>query len=283
MAETSGSQTEIHPDAEVAETAELGSGCRIGPGAQIGPRVRMGNNCRIGPRAQLTGSIRMGHDNLVETGAVLAGETLVRNYPAAGDSSGEEPEIIIGDGNIIREYALLGESSKTASRLNLEDKSIIIGDDNFLMAYTVINPGVQLDSRIKIANASCLKPGVKIGSGAFLAGMVVVAAGVEVGEMAMLGGHSHLNCDLPPYLLADGVPARVKTMNAVALRRSDVKRSTFREVKQIFKDVFRQTEDQEAREDSMVNLCPEEGKSDHAQKLINFIADRENLCPGGEE
>lgn len=282
---TDGHERRVHPDAKVSAEADIGPGCSIGPRAEIGPDVKLGENCRIGPRVQLEGSIEIGKNNVVETGTMIAADKAGENYSSAGCEEDEkDAAVVIGDNNIIREYSLLGIERQVScfekAGESVGESRIIIGDNNFLMAYTVINPGVRLGSRIKIANASCLKPGVKVGDDTFVAGMVVAAENVEIGEMAMLGGHSHLQGDLPPYLLADGVPARVKTMNAVALRRNDVERETFREIKQIFKSLFRE---EDGLENNFKQLCSQNWKSDKALKLINFISDRDNLCRGCNE
>ena len=275
-----GEETGIHPDAKISDKAEIKEGCSIGPGAEIGPQVMLGQNCRIGPRAQLKGSIKMGKNNLVETGTVIDAGDSVDGHLSADCETEKKPGIIIGDDNIIREYSLLGSHQHPDLYRGKDDKSIVIGDNNFLMAYTVIKSGVRIDSRVKIANASCIQAGVEIESDVFVAGMVVAAENVHIGEMAMVGGHSHLTADLPPYLLADGVPARVKTMNAVALRRNDVKRSTFREIKEIFKTIFREEEELEK---GLHKICEQEWESSRAKQLINFISGRDNICPGSSE
>ena len=256
-------KVQIHSTARVAEEASLAAGCTVGPGAEIGPEVELGRDCWIGPGATLAGSISLGADNRVESNAIL--DAAAGSLPA---------DIAAGSGNIFREYSLVRAG-------NSAGRSVQIGDDNFLMAYTVINPGVRIASGVRIANASCLKAGVEIGSEAFVAGMVVVDSGVSVGELAMLGGHSHLTADLPPFLLADGVPARVRTLNAVGLRRDDVDRTAFSELKNIFRSCFRSPDRPDCR---LEDLQKESRESGRAQQLIEFMAGSDDICPGsGEE
>ncbi len=275
-------ETIIHEAAEVSGEAEIGRGCRIGPRAVIGPEVEMDRNCRIGPGARLTAKINMGPENTVESGAVLKGGCKTENHDAgAGNIEDGQAGITMGEKNIIREYAIV------------EGGGVKLGDENFLMAYTTLKPGVKLKSRIKIANMSVLGPEVKVGTGAFIAGICLLTSGIEVGKLAMLGGHSRFEQDIPPFMLADGKPARIHSINAVGLRRDGIDREEFSELKEIFREVFRG--DSAEAEKTETAFCIKSMKEridglerrdytgDYALELLTFLKEKESIMPGKGE
>jgi len=55
----------------------------------------------------------------------------------------------------------------------------------------------------------------------------------------MLGGVSKVNQDVPPFMLADGVPARVIELNVIGLRRSGVPPAARATLRQAYKILYR--------------------------------------------
>jgi UDP-N-acetylglucosamine acyltransferase len=58
--------------------------------------------------------------------------------------------------------------------------------------------------------------------------------------MAMIGGCSKVVQDVPPYMLADGNPAKTRTINKVGLDRNGVSEETQAALKHAFKILFRE-------------------------------------------
>ena len=88
---------QIHPTAVVDPKAELAAGVVIGPGAVVGPEVVIGENTWIGPHAVLDGRLTLGRDNKVYPGACLGLPPQDLKY------RGANTEVLIGDGNTLRE------------------------------------------------------------------------------------------------------------------------------------------------------------------------------------
>ena len=63
---------------------------------------------------------------------------------------------------------------------------------------------------------------VQVEDHAVLAGYVAVHQFCRVGKMSMIGGCSKLRQDVPPFMLADGSPAEIVTINKVGLERNGV-------------------------------------------------------------
>ena len=256
----------IDRTAEVASGAVIGSGSEIGPYCQIGSGVEIGENTVLGSRVEITGRTRLGPNNQIFTGAILgqAASYSNRRKQLGGVSKDEDFDLIIGDNNIIREYSVIYGSK----RIGVEKEPTVIGDDNFLMAYIQIKPGARLGSGITIANSSVVDEGCQIGDEAFLAGLAYIPEEVKVGRLSMVGACARIIDSLPPFLLADGNPARIESMNVVGIRRADISRKAFSEIKTIYKKFSRDNGDIPIRE---MKLETEEGK-----ELQKFILEEVN-------
>ena len=215
------SPTQIHPTAVVDAKAELGPGVIIGPGAVVGPDVVIGANTRIGPNAVLDGRLRLGSDNRVFPGACLGLEPQDLKY------RGAPTEVVIGDGNTIRECV-------TINRATEEGERTVVGDRNLLMSYCHLGHNCELGSGIVMSNAIQVAGHVIIEDRAVIGGCLGIHQFVHIGSMAMVGGMTRVERDVPPYCLVEGHPARVRGLNRVGLRRSGLAdREEGRELKQL--------------------------------------------------
>src|SRR3954469_21880324 len=91
----------IHPTAVVGPRAELAADVRVGPYAVVEDDVRIGAGCEIGAHAVVKRYTTLGERNRVYEHATLGGE------PQDVKFKGERSELVIGDDNLVREYATL--------------------------------------------------------------------------------------------------------------------------------------------------------------------------------
>jgi UDP-N-acetylglucosamine acyltransferase len=61
----------------------------------------------------------------------------------------------------------------------------------------------------------------------------------RIGKLAMVGGICKVNQDIPPFMIADGVPARVIDLNRIGLRRYGVPPSVRSALRQAYKLIYR--------------------------------------------
>jgi UDP-N-acetylglucosamine acyltransferase len=61
----------------------------------------------------------------------------------------------------------------------------------------------------------------------------------KLGRYAMLSACSKLVQDVPPYMLADGSPAEVRSINKVAMERADISSEKVELVKSLFKILYK--------------------------------------------
>ena len=215
------SAVKIHPQAVVDAKAELAAGVVVGPGAVIGPDVVIGANTWIGPNAVLDGRLCLGRDNRVFPGACLGLEPQDLKY------RGAPTEVVIGDGNTIRECV-------TINRATDEGERTVVGNHNLLMAYCHLGHNCELGNRIVMSNAIQVAGHVIIEDRAVIGGCLGIHQFVQIGTMAMVGGMTRVERDVPPYCLVEGHPGRVRGLNRVGLRRSGLgDRDGGREFKQL--------------------------------------------------
>ena len=215
------SSVQIHPQAVVDPRAELAAGVVIGPGAVIGPEVVIGENTWIGPHAVLDGRLTIGRDNKIFPGACLGQEPQDLKY------RGASTEVVIGDGNTIRECVTINRATDEGERTR-------IGDRNLLMAYCHLGHNCELGNGIVMSNSIQVAGHVVIEDRAVIGGCLGVHQFVHIGGMAMVGGMTRVDRDVPPYCLVEGHPGRVRGLNRVGLRRSGLgDKHDGRELKQL--------------------------------------------------
>jgi UDP-N-acetylglucosamine acyltransferase len=217
----------IHPTAIVEPGAQLGENVTIGAYAVVNAHVRIGEGSSIGAHAVIDGRTTIGRDNRIFPFAAIGGMPQDKKY------AGEPTELIIGDGNTIREYCTLNTGT-------VQDGGVTrIGDDNWIMAYVHIAHDCQLGSHIIIANSTQLGGHVHLADWVFLGGLSGVHQFVRVGAHAMTGFQTRLSQDLPPFVTAAGNPAEAQGINAEGLKRRGYTPERIAQVKAMHKSLYR--------------------------------------------
>ncbi|MEK6557027.1 MAG: hypothetical protein AABZ14_01845, partial [Candidatus Margulisiibacteriota bacterium] len=115
----------------------------------------------------------------------------------------------------------------------------VIGNDNLLLTMVHIAHDCQLGNKIVISNAVQVAGHVTIGDNAVLGGMAGITQFCRIGKLAMVGGYSKVNQDVPPFMLIEGNPAAIRTLNVVGLERNGVSKESQKAVKEAYRILFR--------------------------------------------
>jgi UDP-N-acetylglucosamine acyltransferase len=75
---------------------------------------------------------------------------------------------------------------------------------------------------------------------AVIGGLAAVHQFCRIGAMTIIGGCSKVVQDVPPYMLADGNPAKTRTINKVGLERNGVSEEAQAALKHAYKILFRE-------------------------------------------
>lgn len=247
-------ETVIHPTAVVHPKCELAEGVHVGPFAVIEEGVRIGAGCRIGPHVVIAGQTVLGSRNSIHAGCVIGDAPQDLKYQGAATP------LSIGDGNTFREHA-------TVHRSNQPDDPTVIGSNNFFMAHSHVGHNSRIGNRIIMANGSMLGGHVIVEDAAFISGNCAVHQFVRIGTLSIMQGGSRLSKDLPPYCALFGVN-RLCGLNTVGLRRAGIGPEDRRELKDIYRRLFRGGM-------NLRNALEELGgtvKSTEARHLVEFVA-----------
>ena len=193
----------IHPRAEIDEDVEIGPFCVIGPHVKIGRGTRLENG------VTLMGRVTLGQHNHIYPGVVIGGEPQDLSY------QGSDTQVFLGDHNVIRECVTINRGTEK------EDGVTTLGSHNFIMACCHIAHDCRLGDHIVMANGTMLGGHVHVHDHASISGAVAVHHYASIGGYSFVSGVSRVLHDVPPYMLVEGLPARPRCINVVALKRNN--------------------------------------------------------------
>ncbi|NJK36722.1 MAG: acyl-ACP--UDP-N-acetylglucosamine O-acyltransferase [Oscillatoriales cyanobacterium RM1_1_9] len=258
----------IHPTAVIHPGAELHPTVQVGAYAVIGEFVKIGPGTTIGPHAIIEGWTEIGARNQIFAGAVIGSEPQDLKYQGAISF------VRIGDENLIREYV-------TINRATYGGEATQIGDRNLFMAYAHVGHNCHIGDQVIVANGVALAGHVTIESQARLSGVLGVHQFVHIGKLSMVGGMTRIDRDVPPFMLVEGNPSRIRSLNLVGLKRAGLTEAELGLLKKAFRTLYRSGYRLEQALDEL-SLMPESNDLEHLRGFIqeSLTPDRRGLIPG---
>ena len=217
----------IHPTALIDSQAQLDSSVSVGPFTVIGPNVKIAAGTAIGPHVVIEGHTTIGKDNRIFQFSSLGAMPQDKKY------AGEPCELIIGDGNTIREFCTFNIGSPGGGGVTR------VGDRNWLMAYVHLAHDCIVGNDTIFANNTQLAGHVLVDDFVILGGFTVVHQFVRIGAHSMTAMCSLLFADLPPFVMCQGQPAVARSMNYEGLRRRGFSPERISAVKSMHKALYR--------------------------------------------
>ncbi len=252
----------IHPSAIIEKGAKISESAMVGPYAYIGKDVTLEAGVEILQGAQIWGVTRIGEGTKVYSCAVIG------QVPQDLKYHGERVELIIGQNNTIREFAFFNPGTE-------HDKGVTkIGDNNLFMAYTHVAHDVVIGDHNIFANNVALAGHVEVGNYVVIGGHTPVHQFCKIGDYAMIGGASALTQDIPPFCLAEGNKAKVKSLNLVGIRRN-LDKADVEEISRAYKQLFRSSTP--LKESAKILL--ESTQNSKVQALCQFILETKRGIP----
>jgi len=248
----------IHPTAIVSPSAEIGGDCDIGPYCVIGDEVVLGNHCWLHSHVVIEGPARIGQGNRIFPFASIGQVTQDLKY------AGEPTYLEIGDNNTIREYV-------TINRATAVNEKTVVGSNNTILAYSHIAHNCVVGNNIVMSNNATLAGHVVVEDRAIIGGLAAIHQFCRIGRMAIVGGCSKVVQDVPPFMLADGNPAEVRTINKVGLERNGIPEPVQDSLKRAYKYLYRTSKFNV--QDALAHILHEGGGSDEIKHLVQFVAE----------
>ena len=216
----------IHDSAVVHSKAQVGEECEIGPCCVIGENVVLGPRCRLHSHVVIDGHTKLGKDNEIFPFASIGLKSQDLKW------NGGVTRTEIGDDNTFREYVTVHSATG-------DGESTIVGSHNHILAYSHIAHNVRVGSHVIMSNVATLAGHVTVEDHAVVGGLAAVHQFCRIGKMAIIGGCSKVVQDVPPFMLADGNPARTRTINKVGLERNGISEEAQAALRQAYKILFR--------------------------------------------
>jgi len=219
--------TLIHETAIVSKEASIDSSVKIGPYAVIESGVQIGANTEIGAHCFIKGPTTIGERNRIYPFSSIGDDPQDKKY------AGETTQLIIGNGNTIREYCTLNRGTEQAGGVTR------LGNNNWLMAYVHIAHDCNVGDETIFANNVTLAGHVNVGDYVIFGGFSGVHQFGRVGAHAFVANNAAVNRDVPPYFMAAGQPAVPRGVNVEGLKRRGFDATQLRNIKNAFRLLYR--------------------------------------------
>ncbi len=255
----------IHPTAIVEDGARLADGVEVGAYAYIGGEATLGEGCIVMHHATVEGFTTMGARNIVYPYAFIGARTQDLKY------AGGRPGLTIGEDNVFREYSTVHAATK-------DGDFTVIGSHNNFLAYTHIAHDCILGDYIVASNSVGLAGHIKVGSHVVIGGMAGFHQFVRIGDYSMVGGMARVTQDVCPYMIAEGEPARTRTINLVGLERNGLSPAEIAEVKAAYRILFKSDLPREKAVEALRNACRGDETPVMTKLLAFFETSERGVC-----
>jgi UDP-N-acetylglucosamine acyltransferase len=247
----------IHPTAVVDPEAQLGPGVRIGAHAVIGPSVVLGEDTEVGSAACVLGPTEMGRGNRVFPHACVGFE------PQDLKFAGELTRLVVGDGNVFREFCTVHRGTGKGGGLTS------IGDDNLFMAYSHVAHDCHVGDRTIFSNGGTLAGHVEVHDDAVVGAYSAVHQFCRVGRHAYIGGYSVVTQDALPFVKTVGHRPAVYGINKIGLERKGFSADVIRALESALRILVRGGM---STGHAVERMRAEGPSSPEVEELIEFVA-----------
>jgi UDP-N-acetylglucosamine acyltransferase len=147
--------------------------------------------------------------------------------------AGEDTELVLGDGNLVREFVTLNIGTAGGGGVTR------IGNKNLFMAYTHVGHDCQIGDGSVFANCATLAGHVTVDDHVHFGGLAAVHQFTRIGRFAFVSGGAMVAMDVPPYCTVQGDRAELAGLNTVGLTRGGYTEEQLRRIKDAYRILFR--------------------------------------------
>ena len=252
---------EIHAQAVVAADAKLAAGVKVGAYAVVGEGVELGEGCVLHEHAMVSGPAKYGRNNVFYPFCAVGGD------PQDYTFRGERTELVVGDGNIFREYVTVSRGTVKGGRVTR------IGNENFFLAYSHVGHDDQIGNQTLFVNGATLAGHVAVEDFATIGSFSVVHQFCRVGRYSYVGACTVIVQDVPPF-------SRVVTeretksfgANTIGLERKGFSKERLQQLDRAFRLLSRSKLN---TTQAVAEMRSKLAGSEDVQELIRFIESAE--------
>jgi UDP-N-acetylglucosamine acyltransferase len=251
------SSSQVHEHAIVAASAKVAVGVRVGAYAVIGADVELGEGCVLHEHAIVQGPSKIGRNNIFYPFCVVGGDPQDLRF------RGERTELVVGEGNTIREYVTItrgtvGGGGKTT-----------IGSGSLFLAGSHVGHDCYVGDHTLFVNGATLAGHVTVEDYATIGFQSPVHQFCRVGRYAYIGASTVITQDVPPF-------SRVVTeretksygVNTIGLERKGFSEERLKVLARAFRLLLRSKMN---TTQALAEMKKSLGESEDVQELIRFI------------
>ena len=217
---------DIHPAAVVHKGARIGRGVAVGAYSVIGENAVLDDNVTVHSHVSIAGVTRIG------AGTTIFPFASIGHPPQDQKYAGENSELHIGAGNVIREHVTMNTGTAGGGMVTR------VGDNGLFMAGAHVAHDCQVGHHVILANHATLAGHVTVGDYAILGGLSAVQQFARIGQHAMIGGMSGVVDDVIPYGSVLGNRAHLGGLNIIGLKRRGFSRDQIRGLRNAYRMLF---------------------------------------------
>lgn len=247
----------IHPQAMVSPKARLGKGVQVGAFAVVGADVQLGKGCVVHDHAVLQGPSKFGAGNVFHPFCVVGGNPQDYTYAE------EHVELVVGDGNIFREYVTISRGTKKGGGTTR------IGSNNFFLAYSHVGHDCQIGSGTLFVNGATLAGHVTVQDYVTIGAFSPVHQFCRLGRYAYIGACTVITQDVPPFsLIVTERETRCYGANTIGLERKGFSAERVKSLQKAFRLLTRSKKNTSQAIEALRKTM---GESQDVKELIEFV------------
>lgn len=219
---------DIHPTAIISQDVKIGKDVKILPYCVIEGDVEIGDGCVIGPYAHISNWVKIGTNTKIYMSASIGEEP--QDYAFDGTVGLVE----IGSGCKIREFVTI---HMPVIKDGVEDKTVL-DDGVFMMACSHLAHNGKIGKNSVLANSALIAGYGEVEEEVFISANVGLHQFTQIGAYSMIGFGAKIAQNVPPFMLVDGIPATVRGLNVIGLRRKGFNAEQRKNIKDAFKMLY---------------------------------------------
>ena len=173
-----------------------------------------------------------------------------------------------GDSNNFREFVTINRGTEP-------DSKTIVGSYGNFLAYSHIAHDCVVGDHVIFSNNGTLAGHVQMGDYAILGGLTAVHQFCRIGKHAITGGCSKIVQDVPPFMVADGNPAEIRSINSIGLQRRGFSQEQIKCLKDAYKIIFLRNLTISDAVTQLKERAAQYSESSPIQELIDFVVSSE--------
>jgi UDP-N-acetylglucosamine acyltransferase len=174
---------------------------------------------------------------------------------------------------VVREYV-------TIHRATHEGHDTTVGRHCLVMASSHIAHDCVLGDHIIMINYAGLTGHITVEDRVTIGGLTGIHPFSRIGTYAYIGGCSKVTQDVPPFIMADGIPAVARSVNVVGMRRGGIDSASRLKVRAAFRLLYRSGMAPGA---AIKHVKQELGGHPLVDRLVEFVeASKRGVVPGAD-